>query len=117
MSNTQLLLDCLQFIQNDVDVLQGQHKAYIDLEQRLVDAIAGDNSKNAPRILRREETIDSRDVMAASLVLPEDLSRQTGRVLAGPEPYDGLELIKWWARAKARLRYIEVDAMLEERDK
>lgn len=107
---TDLLRDCLQFIQNDVDVLQGQHKTYIDLERRLVAAIAGD----APQPCA---SVDLRDMMAAALVLPEDLSRQTGRVLAGPEPYDGLELIKWWARAKARLRYIEVDAMLEERDK
>ena len=57
----------------------------------------------------------NRDMMAASLVLPADMSRATGRELAGPEPASGIELIKWWARAKARLRYIEVDAMLEAR--
>ena len=79
-----------------------------------MEAIAGDSLQSTPPACA---PVDSRDIMAASLVLPEDLSRQTGRVLAGPEPYDGMELIKWWARAKARLRYIEVDAMLEERDK
>ncbi len=58
---------------------------------------------------------DLRDFIAATIVLPYDLSRNTARVLAGREPQDGLELIKWWATAKARMRYIEADAMLQER--
>lgn len=110
MTNTQLLRDCLAFMQNDCEVLQGKHKVYLDLEQRLADAIHGEDGQPQSR-----EDVTLRDMMAASLVLPNDLSRQTGRVLAGPEPSEGLELIKWWAKAKAKLRYIEVDAMMEAR--
>lgn len=110
MNDKQLLSDCLAFMQNDCEVLQGKHKVYLDLDQRLADAIHGEEGQPQSR-----EDVTLRDMMAASLVLPEGISRCTGRSLAGPEPSDGLELIKWWAKAKAKLRYIEVDAMMEAR--
>jgi hypothetical protein len=58
---------------------------------------------------------DLRDFIAATITLPTDLSRATGRALAGEEPKDGIELIRWWATVKARMRYLEADAMLKER--
>jgi hypothetical protein len=61
--------------------------------------------------------LSPRDFLAATIELPEGLSRQTARTLAGCEPpqMDGVDLIKWWALAKARMRYIEADAMLKVR--
>lgn len=93
-----------------IGMVQGRYHTYVEIENRISGAIADDAPE--PCV-----STDLRDMMAAALVLPDDLSRQTGRVLAGPEPTDGLELIKWWARAKARLRYIEVDALLEARNR
>ena len=57
-----------------------------------------------------------RDFIAATIVLPDNMSRATGRALAGHEPQDGIELVRWWATVKARMRYIEADAMLKVRN-
>jgi len=123
VTDKQLLTDCLAFLHNDCEVLQGRHTSYLSLEARLVEAIERDDAlvsrtSTTTITMPGEQRMDAeqfRDMMAASLVLPADISRATGRALVGPEPRDGLKLIKWWAAAKARLRYIEVDAMMEAR--
>lgn len=51
-------------------------------------------------------------------ISPNNVSSESAESLAGrKEPNSGVEWYEFWAEVKAKLRYIEADAMLKEREK
>jgi len=57
--------------------------------------------------------MSKRDWFAGQLKCPDSLPVEAAELLTGEKiPYDPVAVLQWAAKARARLRYIEADAMI-----
>ena len=66
-----------------------------------------------------ERGMSLRDWFAGTLTVDDDYGRETAEAImdgekAPPWKTDPVVALKWWARVRARIRYMEADAMIAE---